>query len=437
MNNINQKNWGLNPLSHSRIKTSFASSSINTSVLNIKPALTQDTISFTGTDKRKAKSDEDLADLKWYPEPRNSNCNNKKATSGITVAELAKNQNKIIPITGIDKLESSEALRIANQVSIFNLMKHVNALASPEMEGRGVGQKGIEVAKAYIANEFEKLNLEPVEKLGLKDYFQEFTMHGYNTSSEKKGKYIEGDINYYKMAPMAKTSNVLGMIKGSENPDQYMVIVAHYDHLGKDFDKNIYYPGANDDASGVGAMLEIARIMSEEKPPRKSVIFAALSGEEFAHGGAEKLSKELNAAGIGNKSEVLNLEMLGAKSGNKLDIWDEGKKGTESIVNNLVKAGQIFNIPTKIIRKSTPGQDAKEFNSNGIPAVCTAWDFKQKTNHPTYHSAQDTPENINKKVYNKATKIIAAASYLSANQSSNSDTSFTSNSDKKSIQLIA
>jgi hypothetical protein len=330
--------------------------------------------------------------------------------------------------------EAFEIQRIAKKVSPDNLQIHLSKLSSLRTEGRGVGEKGIETAKEYISEKFQEYGLEPVKRgLKLDSYYEEFIMPKYPVKTEKRNEYYRGYLDrYHRPLEKAKTSNVLGMIKGTEKPDEYIVISAHYDHLGKDKKNNIIYPGANDDASGVVTMMEIARILSKEKP-KKSVIFAALSGEESGLLGAEKLSNDLKAKGIAKNVQVLNLEMLGAMKGNVLDIWDQNIDKAKNMVNNLVKVANVFGVKTNLISHEPPPTDSREFNRNGIPAITAIWDSKLSQlfkNHPTLHTSQDTIENINKKSLHDAAKVLAATSYLLVNDSSNDKLSFTSNNNK-------
>ncbi len=73
--------------------------------------------------------------------------------------------------------------------------------------------------------------------------------------------------------------NVVGYIKGIVNPDSFIVFTAHYDHLGQ-MGKDVYFPGANDNASGVAMMLNLAKYYSENKPAY-SIVFIATTGEEL------------------------------------------------------------------------------------------------------------------------------------------------------------
>ncbi len=82
-----------------------------------------------------------------------------------------------------------------------------------------------------------------------------------------------------------KTQNIIGYVKGTEQPDSFLVVTAHYDHLGKMGDKT-YFPGANDNASGVAMLLTLAKYFAAD-PPRYSIAFMALSAEEIGIVGAK------------------------------------------------------------------------------------------------------------------------------------------------------
>lgn len=327
---------------------------------------------------------------------------------------------KIIHFTGKNPSseELSDVIKIANQVSQTSLENHLNALAGPETEGRGVGQIGIEKAKEYIADKFKEYGLIPVKELGLDNYYETFKIPQYPVYSSKRGPYNYGSLDTYdSRSKNVVGTNVLGMIKGSEKPDEYIIVCGHYDHLGKDMDTNIIYPGANDDASGVVSMLETARIISKGTPPKKSIIFAALTGEESGWLGANQLSKDLVAKGLAKKVEVLNVEMIAPVKGNKLDIWDQKMPEAKNMVDNITKAASELGVKVKVNHKVDPGSDSIRFSTYDIPAVCMLWDWDdfKWVNHPTYHCAEDTPQGANKKIFYEAARIAAASSYLIAN----------------------
>ena len=91
------------------------------------------------------------------------------------------------------------------------------------------------------------------------------------------------ELGYFKHTSTVQVSNVLGMVEGSDKKDEYVIITAHYDHVGKRADGTIYY-GADDDGSGTVAILELAEAFAKAKAagkgPRRSVVFMTVSGEE-------------------------------------------------------------------------------------------------------------------------------------------------------------
>lgn len=347
--------------------------------------------------------------------------NNVSFTSNPVLQQKKQAQTKgqIIHFTGkATSKEVSDVLRIANKVSQESLMKQLNELAGPQTEGRGIGQKGIEIAKEYLADKFTELGLKPVKELGLDNFYQDFKAPQYPVRSMYQGNYLYGQLDRYGKHKDAVTTNVLGMMKGTEKPDEYIVICGHYDHLGKDVRNDVIFPGANDDASGVVGMLELARIMSEEGPPKKSIIFAALTGEESGWLGANNLSKELVEHGLAKQVEVLNIEMIAAVSGKKMDIWNQKMPEAQKMMNHIIKAGKELGMPVKAHDAIDPGSDSIRFSSYGIPSVCMAYDLNLaniRDHHPTYHCAEDTVQGINKKIFYESARLAAAAGFMIAN----------------------
>lgn len=309
--------------------------------------------------------------------------------------------------------------KFVNQISKETLMLHLNKIASPETEGRGVGQPGIEIAKKYIAQEFEKIGLKPVKPLKLKDYFENFMLNKYKTYVPMdSSKYIDGQIDRLENTKRVKTSNILGMIKGKKYPNDYVILTAHYDHLGKTSD-GIIFPGADDNASGVSGLLEIARVMNESGNNKRSVIFAVLSGEEYWQDGAKKLAKQLKKARIANKVEIFNIDMIGGKGGNILDVWKEKASLSKNILEKVKQAGKVLKVKIRTHLNDVSNivgvtsSDAGRFMAEGINSVSVAWDSSSKAKY--LHTTLDTIENINPDVFTKATKTVGAVSYLMAN----------------------
>ena len=165
--------------------------------------------------------------------------------------------------------------------------KHLKTLASDEMQGRQVGTAGIELAAQYLENEFSKLELETFQ--GAIDYRQTF---------EKSGM---------------KLSNIIGVLEGTSQKDEYVVISAHYDHLGILAEKNgdSIANGADDDASGVAAVLTLANYWKKKGTNKRTILFVAFTGEEKGLWGSTYFGTKVNA----NKCVAgINIEMIGKNS---------------------------------------------------------------------------------------------------------------------------
>src|SRR5471032_2373186 len=135
------------------------------------------------------------------------------------------------------------------------------------MEGRASGTRGAQRAARYIGGEMNKIGLEP---LGDSGYFQRVDM----SNSAQVPAAIRA----------LPAVNVLGVIRGSDPvlKNEYVLVDAHYDHLGigRAVNGDSIYNGADDDASGVTAVLEIARQIISGPKPKRTVVFATMMGEE-------------------------------------------------------------------------------------------------------------------------------------------------------------
>jgi Zn-dependent M28 family amino/carboxypeptidase len=167
------------------------------------------------------------------------------------------------------------------------IKKHITVLSSDEMEGRKAGTKGIEKAARYIENEFQKIGLNKFD--GLSTYRQEFN---------EKGLAL---------------FNVIGVIEGKSKKDEFIVISAHYDHLGinKNGNGDVIYNGANDNASGVAAVLALAKYFSKMKTNERSILFVAFTAEEMGLLGSNYFGGEINPKKI---IAGINIEMIGKQS---------------------------------------------------------------------------------------------------------------------------
>lgn len=175
----------------------------------------------------------------------------------------------------------------SQNISSDDVKKHLYTLADDNMEGRKAGTPGIEKAAQYIEGEFDKIGLT---------FFDGAT--AYRQNFKKKGLDL---------------FNVIGVLEGKSKKDEFVIISAHYDHLGieKGLEGDSIYNGANDDASGVAAVLALAKYFKEKGGNERSIIFAAFTAEELGLIGSNYFGTTVNADKI---MAGINIEMIGVES---------------------------------------------------------------------------------------------------------------------------
>lgn len=199
----------------------------------------------------------------------------------------------------------------------------MNILASDEFQGRDTGSEGIEKAAVFLE--------ERLESFGIRPYFETYR----DTLSNSK------DVAY----------NIVGVLEGSdpELRDEFILIGAHYDHIGvlpgKDGDG--IANGANDNASGTSTVLELARYFGGDTPPRRSLIFAFFSAEERGLLGSRHLAGILKEQGI-DLYTMLNFEMTGVPMGRPYLMYLTGydKSNLAEICNRYGGDGLVGFLPT-------------------------------------------------------------------------------------------
>ena len=165
--------------------------------------------------------------------------------------------------------------------------KHLYTLSSDEMEGRKAGTKGIEKAAQYIEKEFERIGL---------NYFDEMT--SFRQTFEKNGLSL---------------FNLIGFLEGKSKKNEFIIISAHYDHLGIKIngEGDLIFNGANDNASGVAAVLSIAEYYTNDFVTERSLLFVAFTAEEMGLVGSNYFGNQINPEKI---IAGINIEMIGKES---------------------------------------------------------------------------------------------------------------------------
>ncbi len=200
-----------------------------------------------------------------------------------------------------------------------SLQKTVYVLSHDSLEGRFTGKQGQYKAADYIANYFMSNGIKQIE--GINNYRDTF----YSSHNSKK----------------LQTLNIVGILPALNKTDTCVLISAHYDHIGKGYTeigygiskKDKIFNGANDNATGVASMLEIAKYFAITQTNKYNIIFVAFGAEELGLLGSTYFAKNANLSLF---KAVINLEMLGRPINRSKAMITSLKN--DKIVNQLNKS---------------------------------------------------------------------------------------------------
>ena len=284
---------------------------------------------------------------------------------------------------------------------------HVGFLACDELEGREAGWKGGRIAGNYIISCLKQMGLQPLFESG---YVQPFEV--CHAERQKRGQRWEvhpDSIAKLKQGVHQKLDlrNILAKIDG-KNPEEIVIIGAHYDHLGYDpmLEGDQIYNGADDNASGVQAVLQVARaFLATGEQPERTVIFAFWDGEEKGLLGSryfaqvypelKKVKGYLNYDMIGrNNNEARPMHFVYFYTAANQAFGDWLKKDVETYKLQLEPDYRAWDNPVG-------GSDNGTFAKAGIPIIWYHTDA-----HPDYHMPGDHAERVN---WNKMVDITKAS----------------------------
>jgi hypothetical protein len=267
-----------------------------------------------------------------------------------------------------------------------SLRATVRFLASDAMKGRGNYSNELYSCAEFIAAKFGKAGLK---------YFPECTgyFHPFMFSPRNSNDTLRN----------AKNSlfNVVGIINGRSKPQEAIIISAHYDHMGEV--KEIYN-GANDNASGVAALLALVEYYSSQKTNERTIIFCAFAGEELGLYGSSDFADLVEPKSI---VAVLNMDMIGvpAYGKNKLFITGASYSDMETIFRKNLQGEKIKIIKDHSSNDLFRRSDNYPFAKLGIPAhtIMTCDDDTYRC----YHQPCDDTRNIDFKNLAVITRSIA------------------------------
>lgn len=280
--------------------------------------------------------------------------------------------------------------------------EHDKYLSSDKLEGRFPGTKGNNDAATYIKKYFTKYGLKPFRN----NYYQPFSI------------FVKEGINKMK-SDSVSTQNVLGYIEGSDVnlKNEFIVIGAHYDHWGwggkgsgsKKKDTLAIHNGADDNASGVAALLCILQEVAKSKvKPKRSIIFITFSGEEEGLSGSKYFVTHLPIKKEAVKV-MLNMDMVGRLNAEK-QIYMGGAGTFPDGVALMKKLGENSGLNPVIHAGEVGGSDHVSFYKASISCIGF-----HTGGHPQYHTPEDDIELINSEGGALVSKYIYTALVAIAN----------------------
>ena len=283
----------------------------------------------------------------------------------------------------------------------------VEFLADDELLGREAGQPGSRIVARYLASELKEAGIAPLP--GTTAYYQPFEACAVERQQKGRWQVHPDSLARLKQGThrSLKLNNILGWIPG-ERTDEYVIIGAHFDHIGYDptLAGDQIYNGADDNASGVSAALQIARAFAASgKKPLRNVIFAFWDGEEKGLLGSKYFVQ--TCPFVKQIKGYLNFDMIGRN--NKPDrprhvvyFYTESHPAFGQWLKDDIKEyGLKLEPDYRAWDRPIGGSDNGSFALQEIPII-----WYHTDGHPDYHQPGDHAERIN---WEKLTDITRAA----------------------------
>ena len=269
-------------------------------------------------------------------------------------------------------------------VNVEGLLKDVETLSADEMRGRRAGSPEMIKTREYVVKRFKDSGLKPLGD----SYLQEFAI-----KNRKNGETVKGE-------------NIVGIIKGKKNSEKYIVVTAHYDHVG--VNNGEIYNGADDNASGTSALFALAEYFNKNRPAN-SLIFVAFDAEEQGLQGSRHFVANLP---VQKESILLNINMDMISRSEKGELYAAGSFHYPFLKSHLEKISKGAPVKLKLGhdnpdlgRDDWTGQsDHAAFHREKIPFI-----YFGVEDHKDYHKPTDDFVNINQEFYVRAVETILEA----------------------------
>ena len=299
--------------------------------------------------------------------------------------------------------DASNISKYANTITSEELKSHVYQFSANEFKGRRAGDVGHHKATEFLKNYYINQNI--ATPFGGQNYYQ----------TVPESYFSDG---------IKSSQNVIAYIKGSEFPDEVLVISGHSDHEG--FTETEIFNGADDNGSGTAAIIEMAQAfkMAEKDgfSPRRSIAFLHLTGEEVGLKGS-KYYVEHPIFPLKNTVANLNIDMIGrideAHTNNPNYIYIIGADRLSTELHYISEAANAqftqLDLDYKYNAKNDPNRyysrsDHYNFALEGVPVI-----FYFNGEHKDYHQPTDTADKLDYDLLEKRTKLIFSTAWYLAN----------------------
>jgi hypothetical protein len=280
----------------------------------------------------------------------------------------------------------------------------LNELASPEYQGRASGTAGGLLAQAFIVQQMQQIGLTPV---GSQGFLQPYHDAPSQATEPEKPPANTTALSPQEAKQQTGVANILGMIVGTDHQQPWLVVTAHYDHLG--MHEGRIFHGADDNASGVATMLALAAYFKKH-PPKHSILFAALDQEEVGMWGAQALLDYLPKITQQPIKLNINLDMLSRDT--EQQLFAVGSYHYPAIKPLLQHVQQ--QTPIRLIAGHdkpwwlagnipdwTYASDHGHFHRRGIPFI-----YFGVPDHPDYHQPTDTADRVSTDFYQQVSETV-------------------------------
>jgi Zn-dependent M28 family amino/carboxypeptidase len=285
----------------------------------------------------------------------------------------------------------------AARVDPRRLIDVVTALAAPAMQGREAGTPGNLAARAYVRNAFAAIGLEPA--IGGR-YEQPFRFTSRGQWFVRRGSSVRAIDN---------AANLIGLVRGTGRTSRTLVVSAHYDHLG--VRNGVVYPGADDNASGIAALLECARYIHDH-PLAHPVLFAAFDAEEEGLEGAKAF---MRAPPVAPKDLAIDINFDMVSRNDRHEIFAAGtyhEPWLRPIIDDVQRRTPVtirygHDRPPRLgggLEDWTPQSDHAVFHDHHVPFI-----YFGVEDHPDYHKPTDTANKIDPVFFDQVAEMLLDA----------------------------